>query len=154
MWSDKSYTCALGRSGITQDKREGDGATPAGCFSIREVLYRADKLSEPVTSLPTSVIQENDGWCVEIDDANYNKKITFPYSAHYEKLWREDNVYDIIVPLGYNDDPATPGKGSAIFMHVARENYSPTEGCVALSLPDLLRILKEIPREVMVCISQ
>lgn len=150
-YGGKTFRCALGRGGVVADKQEGDGATPFGCFPIRDVLYRADKLSVPATCFPVSPIQENDGWCDDVNDPQYNKMIELPYTASHEKLWREDNLYDVIVTLGYNDDPVVKGKGSAIFMHVARPDYSPTAGCVALSLPDLLQILQEIPRETEVC---
>ena len=152
--NNKEFRCALGKGGVTEDKREGDGATPSGCFPIREVMYRADKLPQPVTNLPISVIQQNDGWCDDVNDPSYNKKVTAPYPASHERLWREDDLYDIVVPLGYNDNPAVRDKGSAIFMHVARPNYTPTAGCIALSLQDLLHILKEISKETKVCIEQ
>lgn len=152
-WRNKDYRCALGKGGVTADKKEGDGATPTGCFPLREVLYRADKLDAPKTALPISLIQKSDGWCDDVENANYNKKVTLPYSGSHEELWRTDDVYDLIVPLGYNDDPVISGKGSAIFMHVARPSYAPTDGCIALSLPDLLHILREISRETKVCIT-
>ncbi len=149
----KEFRCILGKAGVTEVKIEGDGATPIGCFPIREVLYRVDKLPRPITNLPISIIQKNDGWCNDINDPHYNQRIKLPYPASHEKLWREDDLYDIVVALGYNDDPAVPGKGSAIFMHIAHSNYSPTEGCIALSLPDLVHILKEISRETKVYIE-
>lgn len=152
-WNGKEYKCAIGKNGMTQEKSEGDGTTPIGCFPIREVLYRADKLPKPVTDLPISIIQKNDGWCDEIDDSNYNKKITLPFSVHHENLWRNDTLYDIVVILGYNDDPVVSGKGSAIFMHIARQSYSPTEGCIALSVQDLISILETISPETRVCIE-
>ena len=150
---NKQYPCALGRSGVSEEKREGDGMTPVGCFPLREVLYRADRVAAPETALPTSALAENDGWCDDSADPNYNKRVSLPYSASHERLWREDSVYDIIVPLGYNDDPAIPGKGSAIFLHIARPNYSPTAGCVALALPDLIQILKEVSPGTMLCVT-
>lgn len=152
--NNKEFKCALGKGGVTEDKREGDGATPFGCFPVREVMYRADKLPQPVTNLPISVIQQDDGWCDDVNDPNYNRRVTVPYPASHERLWREDDLYDIVVPLGYNDNPAVRDKGSAIFMHVARPNYTPTAGCIALSLQDLLHILKEISKETKVCIEQ
>lgn len=155
IWKGKTYTCALGKSGVTNDKKEGDNATPLGCFALREVLYRSDIIKEvPVTDLPTYVIQKNDGWCDDPNDMNYNKKVTLSYVARHELLWRDDGIYDIIVPLGYNDNPIIPGKGSAIFLHVARPNYTPTEGCVALALPDLLEILSGVSKETKMCIEQ
>lgn len=139
---DTVFTCALGKGGVTSDKREGDGRTPLGSFAIRYVMYRADRISAPETKHQLRAIEKNDGWCDDPLDPMYNKLIPLPYPARYEKLWREDHIYDIVVVLGYNDDPVIPGKGSAVFLHLARENYTPTEGCVALSLENMLRVLE------------
>ncbi len=140
-FAGKTYHCAVGKNGFLADKKEGDGCTPLGVFSLRELWYRADKIEKPQTNLPVKIIHENDGWCDDISSPDYNRHIKFPYNLSHEKLWRDDNVYDIIIPIGYNDSPVIIGKGSAIFIHIARENYEPTEGCVALKLPDLLEIL-------------
>lgn len=152
-WNEKQYRCSIGTGGVSSNKIEGDGATPIGCFQLREVLYRADRVSRPITVLSVSPIKEQDGWCDDTTVPFYNAKIVLPNSAHHEILWREDEIYNIIVPLGYNDAPAVPGKGSAIFMHLARPGYTPTEGCIALSLADLLEILKEISSETQICIK-
>lgn len=133
--------CALGRSGITNAKTEGDGATPAGCFVLRRVLFRPDRVARPVTALPVQPIRRGDGWCDDPLDPAYNQPVTLPYKASTEALWRHDRLYDIIVILGQNDDPPVPGAGSAIFLHVANATGAPTEGCVALALPDLLAML-------------
>ena len=135
------YDCALGAGGMTADKREGDGATPIGRYPLRRVLYRPDRLSAPETRLPIEAIGPEDGWCDAPADPQYNRPVRLPYAASHEKLWREDGVYDIVVILGHNDDPPVAGAGSAIFLHVARTGYAPTEGCVALALDDLQRVL-------------
>lgn len=152
-FNGKEYSCAIGRGGISADKKEGDGATPVGCFPFRSVYYRADRLALPETVLPIQALQETDGWCDGVEDPKYNMFVTLPYPASSENLWRDDHIYDVIVVLGYNDDPVISGKGSAIFMHVAREGYTPTDGCVALALPDLLEILATITPDTHVCIS-
>jgi L,D-peptidoglycan transpeptidase YkuD (ErfK/YbiS/YcfS/YnhG family) len=141
-WARHRLRCAVGRAGIVHDKREGDGGTPAGVWPMREALFRADRLGEIVTALPTRELSPDDGWCDEPRDPLYNRPVRLPYPAHCEKLWLEDAVYDVIVPLGYNDDPVVPGRGSAIFLHVASADFAPTAGCVALALPDLLAILR------------
>ena len=135
--------CALGRSGVVsaRAKREGDGATPAGVWPLRRLLYRADRLAAPKTRLPVAAIQAHDGWCDDPKDARYNREVPLPYPASAEHLWREDHVYDLIVVLGYNDDPPEPPRGSAIFLHCARPDYAPTEGCVALAVTDLLHVV-------------
>lgn len=147
--------CALGRSGIRDGtlKSEGDGATPTGCFALRRALYRADRLAPPETALDMQPINPNDGWCDDPGDAAYNQPVTLPYAASTESLWRTDAVYDVIVILGHNDDPPVPGRGSAIFMHVARPGYTPTEGCVALTMPDLQAVLARCGPGDRICIS-
>ncbi|GGF32355.1 hypothetical protein GCM10011611_43200 [Aliidongia dinghuensis] len=133
--------CALGRGGLSADKREGDGATPIGAWPLRRLLYRPDRLEPPPTGLPVTPIAATDGWCDAPGDPNYNLPVVLPYPASTEALWREDTVYDLIVPLGYNDTPVVSGRGSAIFLHLARDGYLPTEGCVALARADLLAYL-------------
>ncbi len=138
------WPCALGRGGLKIDKREGDGATPVGAWALRRVLYRADRLlAPPPTALPVAAIGPRDGWCDDPADAAYNLAVALPYPASHERLWRDDRVYDVIVVLGHNDTPPAPGLGSAVFLHVARPGYLPTEGCVALALPDLLALLAQ-----------
>jgi L,D-peptidoglycan transpeptidase YkuD (ErfK/YbiS/YcfS/YnhG family) len=142
-WGAGARACAIGRGGIRAKGGEGDGVTPVGVFPIRRVLYRADRVSVR-TKLPAAAIAENDGWCDAPDDPNYNMQVKLPYAASHERLWREDHLYDVVIVLGYNDDPVMAGKGSAIFLHVARPDYGPTEGCVALALPDLLQVLEKL----------
>lgn len=151
-WRGRSYRCALGSGGVAATKREGDGATPMGCFFLRGVLYRADRLAEPKTGLPASAIEPDDGWCDAPDDAAYNKKVRLPHPASAERLWRDDAVYDLIVVLGHNDRPVVPGCGSAIFMHVATPDYAPTAGCVALARDDLLAILADCDPSTQICV--
>ncbi len=138
---DRLYRCALGHGGVRAEKCEGDGVTPVGVFALRRVLYRADRMAPPETGLEVAPIGESDGWCDDPGDPNYNRPVALPYAASHERLWREDAVYDLIVVLGHNDDPPQPGLGSAIFMHVARPEYEPTQGCVALAPGDLLAVL-------------
>lgn len=139
----RAYRCALGRGGIVVDKREGDGGTPAGAWALRRVLYRADRLDPPGTALPCAEITPDQGWCDDPAHPDYNRQVSLPFAASHEKLWRDDAVYDLIVVLGHNDDPPVAGKGSAIFMHVARPDYGPTEGCIALALTDLKAVLSD-----------
>lgn len=123
------------------DKREGDGATPVGRFPLRRVLYRSDRLPRPSTALPVSAITPSDAWCEDPGDPNYNRLVTLGPAEEHDRLWRDDHVYDVIVVMGYNDSPPLAGKGSAVFLHVARDRYPPTAGCIALSLDDLLEFL-------------
>ena len=143
LWRGRRLRCALGRGGVRAEKREGDGATPVGAWPMRRLLYRADRLSRPPTMLAVEAIAKSDGWCDAPADARYNEKVMLPYGASAEALWREDEIYDLLVPLGYNDAPPVAGRGSAIFLHMARADFAPTEGCVALALVDLLTVLRE-----------
>lgn len=140
---DRRMRCALGKAGVVAAtaKREGDQASPAGQWPLRRVFYRPDRLAAPVTGLAVVALQPDDGWCDDPSSPDYNRLVKRPFDASHEVLWREDQVYDVIVELGYNDAPVEPGRGSAIFMHVARHDYSGTEGCVALDLSDLLTLL-------------
>lgn len=138
------YRAAIGKGGLSADKREGDGATPVGVWALRELLYRPDKGPAPATGLPSRALEPDEGWCDAPEDPNYNRPVRLPFSPSHETLWREDSLYDLVVPLGYNDDPPQPGKGSAIFLHVAREGYLPTEGCIALKAEDLRRLLPQL----------
>jgi L,D-peptidoglycan transpeptidase YkuD (ErfK/YbiS/YcfS/YnhG family) len=145
-----TFPCALGRTGWRARKREGDGATPAGVWRMRSVLYRADRVERPCTALPVRAIRPHDGWCDASADRNYNRLVRHPYRASAERLWRTDALYDIVVVLGYNDRPRVLRHGSAIFMHVARAGYAPTEGCIALTRAHLLRLLARLgPRSVV-----
>lgn len=137
----QTYRCALGRSGIAEHKREGDGHTPAGRFPLRRVLYRPDRITAPPTALPFEPLRPDMGWCDDPDSRYYNQAIILPCPARHEVLWRADGLYDVIVVVGHNDRPPVPRLGSAIFLHVARPDWGFTEGCVALALPDLLAIL-------------
>lgn len=143
----EKFSCALGPAGITHNKQEGDGATPAGQFPLRSVWFRSDRLARPVTSLKTIVITPDAGWCDAPDDPNYNRPVTLPYGASAENLWREDEVYDLILVPGHNDNPPCASKGSAIFVHLARPGFAATEGCIALEQDVLLRLLAKLTPE-------
>jgi L,D-peptidoglycan transpeptidase YkuD (ErfK/YbiS/YcfS/YnhG family) len=140
-WGGRVVHCALGHAGIRAGKREGDGATPAGRFALRRLLYRPDRLERPATGLPLLPLSPRDGWCDAADDPLYNRPVRLPYPASHERLWLSEAIYDLIVVLGHNDDPVRPGAGSAVFLHVARPDFAPTAGCVALARADLLALL-------------
>lgn len=133
--------CALGWSGRSARKHEGDGATPSGIWRPLLVLYRADRVQRPRTALPVRSLKVDDGWCDAVGDRNYNRPVRHPYPASAERLWRDDALYDVIVVLDHNRQPRIQGAGSAIFMHVARSGYRPTEGCIALARHHLLLVL-------------
>ena len=145
---------ALGRGGVRPLKREGDGGTPMGRFPIRLVLYRPDRVPRPRTPLPVHAIRADDGWCDDPADRNYNRLIRLPSPRSAEGLMRPDALYDLVLVLGYNDRPRIKGKGSAIFVHLARPGYTPTEGCIAFSRRDLLAVLAEVRRGTTIVVMR
>jgi L,D-peptidoglycan transpeptidase YkuD (ErfK/YbiS/YcfS/YnhG family) len=136
--------CALGRGGTTRFKREGDGATPAGRLRLLGCFFRSDRGRRPPARLPMATIRPEDGWCDDPDDRRYNRPVRLPYPARHERLWRDDHLYDVVVDLGWNRGPVTRGRGSAIFLHLARPDLAPTEGCVAVSPHMARRLLQKI----------
>jgi L,D-peptidoglycan transpeptidase YkuD (ErfK/YbiS/YcfS/YnhG family) len=143
----------LGRTGVGSSKREGDGATPAGRFPLRRVMFRQDRVAIPLTALATAPIAPDDGWCDDPADPMYNRPVKLPYRASAEQLWREDNLYDIVAVIGHNDHPVIPGAGSAIFMHLADPRGAPTAGCVAMNLEDLRTLLRVVDAAAVIDIQ-
>jgi L,D-peptidoglycan transpeptidase YkuD (ErfK/YbiS/YcfS/YnhG family) len=143
VWRGHRVRCALGKGGVkpAAEKREGDGASPIGAWPLRRVLYRPDKGPPPQTALPIEAIGPDDGWCDAPLDPGYNRPVAMPYSTSAERMWRDDGLYDLVVVLGHNDDPVIPGAGSAIFLHLARPDFGPTEGCVAVARADMEALL-------------
>jgi L,D-peptidoglycan transpeptidase YkuD (ErfK/YbiS/YcfS/YnhG family) len=135
------YRAALGRGGVRADKSEGDGATPPGILPLRRVLYRADRGAMPACAVPVELLAPDDGWCDDLTHRDYNRMVRLPHTGRHERLWRDDGIYDLIGVLGWNDAPVERGRGSAIFLHVARPDLAPTEGCVALPGPVLREVL-------------
>ncbi len=136
--------CALGKGGVTTRKREGDGATPIGTFALRRLWFRSVAGRRPVCGLPMRVTRRSDGWCDAAGHRRYNQPVTLPFTPSHERLWRDDHVYDVVIEIGWNDRPAVPGRGSAIFLHLARPGYTPTEGCVAISACDMRKLMPRI----------
>ncbi len=138
------FRCALGKGGIrpADQKQEGDGATPAALMPLRRVLFRADRLAtSPTCAVPREPLAPEDGWCDDPTHRDYNRAIRLPHTARHEELWRADPLYDVIGVLGWNDAPVARNRGSAIFLHVAKPDLAPTEGCVALPLKEVLALL-------------
>jgi L,D-peptidoglycan transpeptidase YkuD (ErfK/YbiS/YcfS/YnhG family) len=155
LWPGGAAPAACGRGGVTADKREGDGASPAGTFPLVCAFYRADRIAKPATLLPLAALKPADAWVEDPADANYNRLVALPYPARSETLWRADGLYDLIVVIGYNSDPPISGRGSAIFLHIARPSperparagrpgMAPTEGCIAVTRDILLGLLPRL----------
>ena len=138
--------CTIGRGGLRALKREGDGGTPVGHWPLREVLFRSDRLARPATGLPARALRSDHAWCDVPFDRNYNRLVRLPYPVVDERLWRSDNLYDLIVVLGYNDGPRSHGKGGAIFMHLMRPDGSPTAGCLGFAGAQLRRLVAAFDR--------
>jgi L,D-peptidoglycan transpeptidase YkuD (ErfK/YbiS/YcfS/YnhG family) len=135
---------ALGRGGIKANKREGDGGTPRGTFLLRRLWWRADRMPRPPTRLPIRRIGRHDGWCEDPRDRRYNRPIQVPKQSAADRLWRTDRLYDLIIEISHNSRPRIAGRGSAVFIHVAREKFGPTAGCVALDAKALRRLIERL----------
>jgi L,D-peptidoglycan transpeptidase YkuD (ErfK/YbiS/YcfS/YnhG family) len=154
-FGDLHCRCAIGAGGVAEAKREGDQRTPLGTWAFRRVFYRPDRIAAPRTRQRLVPIDPTMGWSDDPrDPEHYNRLVPLPYPGSHETLWRDDHLYDIVVELGYNDDPPVPGLGSAIFMHVARPDYGPTQGCVALQLDELVSLLAAADRNESVTIRR
>ncbi len=145
--------CALGKRGIGLKRKEGDLITPKGTFRVKYILYRKDRIKKISTILKRIEIKKNTGWCNDPSSKEYNKLIKLPSVYSFEKLYKKDNIYDIILVLNYNMNPIVKNKGSAIFIHIAKNNYKKTEGCVALKKVHLLRIIKDLKKNTKIIIG-
>ena len=153
IYNNYKVKCALGKRGIGKKKKEGDSITPIGLFKIKYLLYRKDKIKKIKTKLKKIVIRKNMGWCDDPKSKQYNKLIKLPNNYSYERLYKKSNIYDIVLVLNYNIRPVRKNKGSAIFIHIATNNYSSTKGCVAIRRKILLKIIKKITNKTKVKIS-
>ena len=142
--------CAVGKRGIKIKKKEGDLITPKGVFKIKRVLYRKDRIGRLNTKLNKTPIKRNMGWCDDPNSRFYNKIISFPFNFNAEKLYKKESIYDIILVLNFNMNPIRKNKGSAIFIHVAKKELTPTKGCVAIRKNDLKKILSKIDKNCKV----
>ena len=150
---NQKYRCSIGYNGLTKKKYEGDGCTPVGTFKINKILYRPDKINCHEFSIDSQIIEERGGWCDDIKSDLYNQKIDFPFNYSAEHLYRSDDLYDIICVIDYNLNPIIKGKGSAIFLHVANDNFSPTHGCVAIKKDGLLQIALNLKQDSTITID-
>ena len=143
---DFKFRCSIGKNGKSKKKKEGDKKTPIGYFEIENLYYRSDKIKKPSTKLKCIKIKKNMGWCDDpFDLKNYNKLIKVNKKIKFEKLYRKDNNYDLLIPIKYNFKKPVNGKGSCIFIHLTK-NYKPTAGCVALKEKDFLIMIKLIKK--------
>jgi L,D-peptidoglycan transpeptidase YkuD (ErfK/YbiS/YcfS/YnhG family) len=141
--------CAVGKRGITVKKREGDNKTPAGLFKFKSIFYRKDRIRKIKTRLKKTIIKKNMGWCDDSNSKFYNKLINFPFNFKAEKFWLNENIYDVIIIINYNVEPIIKKRGSAIFLHIAKKNYKPTRGCIAISKKDMFVLINRITTKTL-----
>jgi L,D-peptidoglycan transpeptidase YkuD (ErfK/YbiS/YcfS/YnhG family) len=146
LFKNLKFKCSLGKNGVTKNKIEGDKCTPSGTYRLKQVFYRADRIKKFSTNIKKIKIKKNMGWCDDSSSKRYNQLIRVPTKFSHEKLYRKDGIYDIIVVLNYNMNPVIKKKGSAVFMHIAKKNYSKTLGCIGLKKNDLLEILSKVKK--------
>ena len=139
--------CSIGKRGISINKKEGDKKTPKGEFKLKYILYRKDRIFKFKTKLKKIAINKKMGWCDDPNSAYYNKIIIYPFKFNAEKLWRRENIYDIIIVIDYNINPVLKNKGSAIFLHIAKKKYQPTNGCVAVNKKNIRLIASKINKK-------
>ena len=151
-FKDYKVKCAVGKRGITSKKIEGDKCTPRGKFKLNYILFRKDRVKIPKSQLKLVPIKRSFGWCDDIKSKNYNQFIKFPFNHKAEKLYRSDNIYDIIIVIDYNLKPIRKNKGSAIFLHVAKNNYSPTLGCISVSKKNLKKLVSFVTKKSYITI--
>tara|TARA_B100001248_G_C27333870_1_gene432822 strand:- start:664 stop:1164 length:501 start_codon:yes stop_codon:yes gene_type:complete len=144
IYNNYKVKCAIGKRGIDCKKKEGDLITPKGKYKIKYILFRKDRIKKIQSKIKKIVIKKNMGWCDDPKSKQYNKLVKLPFKYKFEKLYRKENVYDIILVLNYNMNPVIKNRGSAIFIHIAKNNYEKTKGCVAIKKVHLLKILKEL----------
>jgi L,D-peptidoglycan transpeptidase YkuD (ErfK/YbiS/YcfS/YnhG family) len=144
------FRCALGKNGIKKKVKEGDNITPIGIFKKIKIYYRHDKIKNLKTSIKKKKIKKNMGWCDDPKSNFYNQQVKLPNKFNYERLYRNDRIYDLLVILNYNTNPVIKNKGSGIFIHIAKKNYSPTKGCIALRKKNLLELLKTINQKTKI----
>ena len=152
-YKNLKFKCALGKAGIGKKKQEGDNVTPSGTFKIVKIYYRSDRVKKISSKLRLIEITKNMGWCDDPNSKNYNKLINLPSKYSHEKLFKKNNIYNVIVVLNYNMKPVIKNKGSAIFIHVAKKKYQPTQGCIALKKNNLLKLLSKISKNIKIKIN-
>jgi L,D-peptidoglycan transpeptidase YkuD (ErfK/YbiS/YcfS/YnhG family) len=150
---DATFRCALGRAGLVRAKREGDGGTPIGAWRLLRFLHRPSKLPRAGLRLPTKEIRQLDLWCDDLGSFLYNSALRAPSRFRCERLWRDDALYDVVGVLDYNLRPPTRGRGSAIFFHIATQDFEPTAGCVALRARDMARLAPRLARRARLVIG-
>ena len=152
-YKNLKFRCALGKAGIKKKKKEGDNVTPKGIFKITSMYYRHDRIKNIITAIKKIKIKKNMGWCDDPNSIHYNKQIKLPSKFSHEKLYRKDNLYDLFLVLNYNTNPVIKNKGSAIFLHITKDSYKKTKGCIALKKKHLIELISKIKKNTKIKIN-
>ena len=144
--------CAIGKRGISRNKKEGDFCTPVGKYKFEVLLYRKDRIGNVKVKVPKKIIKKDMGWCDDPNSKKYNKLVKLPFYDSAERLFLKNNLYDLILVINYNRKPVIPNKGSAIFLHISEKNFKPTKGCIAIKKKDLIKILPMLKKETNIII--
>ena len=152
-YKNLKFRCALGKAGIKKKENEGDNVTPKGIFKITSMYYRPDKIKNIITAVKKIKIKKNIGWCDDPNSHFYNQQISLPTKFDHEKLYRNDDLYDLVLVLNYNTNPIIKNKGSAIFIHIAKKNYKKTKGCIALKKKHLIELISKIKKNTRIKIN-
>lgn len=153
IYKNLKFKCALGKAGIKNKKIEGDNITPKGTYKIIKIFYRNDRIKKIISKFKLIKIKKNMGWCDDIKSKRYNRLLILPSKYTHEKLYRNDNLYDLILVLDYNMKPIIKNKGSAIFIHISSKNYANTKGCIALKKKHLIKIISQLTKNTKVLIN-
>ena len=152
-YKNLKFRCALGKAGIKKKEKEGDNVTPKGIFKITSMYYRPDRIKNIITTVKKIKIKKNIGWCDDPNSHFYNQQISLPNEFGHEKLYRNDNLYDLILVINYNTNPIIKNKGSAIFIHIAKKNYKKTKGCIALKKKHVIELISKIKKNTQIKIN-
>jgi L,D-peptidoglycan transpeptidase YkuD (ErfK/YbiS/YcfS/YnhG family) len=152
-YKDLKFKCALGKAGVGKKRVEGDNITPKGTYKIIQIYCRKDRIKKISSKFKLIKINKNMGWCNDSRSKKYNQLIKLPSKYTFERLFRKDNLYDLIIVLNYNINPIIKNKGSAIFIHIAKKKYKKTAGCIGLKKSDLLKLIKVVKKKTKVIIN-
>jgi L,D-peptidoglycan transpeptidase YkuD (ErfK/YbiS/YcfS/YnhG family) len=150
IYKNIKFRCSLGKNGVGEKKYEGDNVTPTGIYKLVTVFFRKDRIAKIKSKIVFNEIKKNMGWCDDPKSRKYNRLIKLPSRFSHEKLFRKDHLYDLIIVINYNMNPIIKNKGSAIFIHLATKNYSPTSGCIGLKKKNMIELIKKIKKDELI----
>jgi len=152
-YKNLKFRCSLGKGGVGKKEMEGDNITPIGSYKLVNFFFRKDRIDKINSKIKFREIKKNMGWCDDPKSKKYNQLIKLPSKLSYEKLFRKDHLYDLLIVLDYNMKPVIKNKGSAIFIHLATKYYNPTKGCIGLKKIDMIELINKIKKTELIKIS-